>query len=204
MKIDYLRLANVRTDPITHPDGPSPHVHSFSALRGSPPPRTRAPAERGGQHGQRRGEQESVLAPDDLPVRQRAVRDPGHVLLQHVLHLADGRHHGLPRRPQDDRRRRGLRGGAAGGRLLEPRALPRRQLRPVERLLPGDELRRARAVDADAGRAGTTPGVRHGPLRDTTTTDIWPTGPERHAGRLPQIAVFTSTRPLPWRHSPFQ
>ena len=29
MKIDYLRLANVRTDPITHPDGPSPHVHSF-------------------------------------------------------------------------------------------------------------------------------------------------------------------------------
>ena len=26
MKIDYLRLANVRTDPITHPDGPSPHV----------------------------------------------------------------------------------------------------------------------------------------------------------------------------------
>ena len=27
MKIDYLRLANVRTDPITHPD--SPHVHSF-------------------------------------------------------------------------------------------------------------------------------------------------------------------------------
>ena len=29
MKIDYLRLANVRTDPITDPDGLSPHVHSF-------------------------------------------------------------------------------------------------------------------------------------------------------------------------------
>mmetsp|Transcript_5143 Transcript_5143/g.14901 ORF Transcript_5143/g.14901 Transcript_5143/m.14901 type:complete len:584 (+) Transcript_5143:156-1907(+) len=29
MKIDYLRLTNVRTDPITDPDGLSPHVHSF-------------------------------------------------------------------------------------------------------------------------------------------------------------------------------
>ena len=29
MKMDYLRLANVRTDPITHPNGLSGHVHSF-------------------------------------------------------------------------------------------------------------------------------------------------------------------------------
>jgi len=29
MKIDYLKLTDVRTDPITHPGGPSPHVHSF-------------------------------------------------------------------------------------------------------------------------------------------------------------------------------
>ena len=29
MKIDYLRLTNVRTDPITDPDGLSPHVHSY-------------------------------------------------------------------------------------------------------------------------------------------------------------------------------
>ena len=33
MKIDYLRLANVRTDPITHPDGPSSHVHSLILQR---------------------------------------------------------------------------------------------------------------------------------------------------------------------------
>ena len=29
MKMDYLRLTNVRTDPITHPGGLSTHVHSF-------------------------------------------------------------------------------------------------------------------------------------------------------------------------------
>ena len=44
MKMDYLRLTNVRTDPITHPGGLSTHVHSFYGASEAAPSTTRAAA----------------------------------------------------------------------------------------------------------------------------------------------------------------
>lgn len=42
MKIDYLKMADVRTDPIVNPEGPSKHIHSFFGAQVAAPDATYA------------------------------------------------------------------------------------------------------------------------------------------------------------------